>query len=68
MQIQIRNYIKNNFKGLNENEIKESITSAINEGDEVSLPGLGVLFEILWENSNSNLQNSILTNLKNNLH
>jgi len=68
MQIQIRNYIKNNFKGLNENEIKESITSAINEGDEVCLPGLGVLFEILWENSNSNLQNSILTNLKNNLH
>lgn len=67
MEIQIRNYIKNNFKGLNENEIKDSIVSAINEGDEVSLPGLGVLFEILWNNSDTNLQNNILTNLKNKL-
>jgi len=67
MKIQIRNYIKNNFKGLNETEIKNSITSAIKEGDEVSLPGLGVLFEVLWNSSDTELQNNILKNLKESL-
>ncbi len=64
MNISIRDYIKNNFKGSNEKDIKDSIVSSIAEGDEVSLPGLGVLFEILWNNSDSNLQNKILENLK----
>ena len=45
----IRNYIINNFKNCDKNEIKESIEDSINSDDEVVLPGLGVLFSILWE-------------------
>lgn len=67
MNISIRDYIKNNFKDSSEKDIKDSIISSISEGDEVSLPGLGVLFEILWNNSDNNLQNKILENLKNGL-
>ena len=64
MEISIRDYVKNNFKGSNETDIKDSITSSVAEGDEVSLPGLGVLFEILWNNSDVELQKVILTSIK----
>ena len=46
----IREHIISNFKNCTTDEIKESIIEAINESDEVTLPGLGVLFEILWNN------------------
>ena len=65
--INIRNYIRENFKNSEINDIKDSIVSSINDKDEVTLPGLGVLFEILWENSNEEEQNKILEILKNNL-
>ena len=65
--INIRNYIKENFKNCEINDIKESIISSVSDKDEVTLPGLGVLFEILWENSDEELQNKILEILKSNL-
>ncbi|MBE6153180.1 MAG: small acid-soluble spore protein SspI [Firmicutes bacterium] len=65
--INIRNYIKENFKNCEINDIKESIVSSIDDNDEVTLPGLGVLFEILWKNSNDKLKNEILEILKSNL-
>ena len=46
----IRKHIISNFKNNTIDEIKESIVEAINESDELTLPGLGVLFEILWNN------------------
>ena len=65
--INIRNYIKENFKNCEINDIKDSIVSSINDKDEVTLPGLGVLFEILWENSNNEQQNKILEIIHTNL-
>lgn len=65
--INIRNYIKENFKNSEINEIKESIVSSISEKDEVTLPGLGVFFEILWENSTDDIKNKILEILNDNL-
>ena len=46
----IRQHIISNFKNSTTSEIRESIIEAINEKDELTLPGLGVLFEILWNN------------------
>lgn len=46
----IREHIISNFKSSTIEEIKESIVEAISEKDEITLPGLGVLFEILWKN------------------
>lgn len=60
MNINIREYIKNNFKESNINELKESILASIESNDEVVLPGLGVLFEVLWNNSSNELKDEIL--------
>lgn len=48
--IDIRNYIIENFKDDNIEKIRDSIETTINERDEDALIGLGVLFEILWNN------------------
>jgi len=48
--IDIRNYIIENFKDDNIEKIRDSIETTINERDEDALIGLGVLFELLWNN------------------
>ena len=64
MNIDIRQNIINNFKNTDLEEIKKSIVSSIQEKEEITLPGLGVFFEILWENSDENLKKQILDNIK----
>lgn len=64
MNIDIRKSIKANFKGNNDEEIRNSIDSAIKDNDEIILPGLGVFFEILWHNSDNELKNNIISNIK----
>ena len=48
--IDIRNYIIENFKNDNIEKIKDSIETTIKERNEDALIGLGVLFELLWNN------------------
>ncbi len=67
MTIDIRTHIINNFKGESKKTIENSIEESIKECDELSLPGMGTLFEILWKNSDKNLKETILNILKNNL-
>lgn len=55
MNINIRESIKNNFKDSSIDDLESSINESIN-GEEVVLPGFGVLFEILWNNSNDKKQ------------
>lgn len=64
MNINIRESIKDNFKGADAGEIKVSIESSITDGEEITLPGLGVFFEIMWKNSDSDLQNVLVDNIK----
>ncbi|MDD4036361.1 MAG: small acid-soluble spore protein SspI [Bacilli bacterium] len=67
MDISIKEYIKNNFRNCTKEDLKHSIIESVNDQEEIVLPGLGVLFGILWNNSDPNLQNSILGILENNL-
>lgn len=67
MNINIRDYIKNNFKDSNIDDLKESIIASIQSNDEVVLPGLGVLFEILWINSSNNEQENIINMIFSNI-
>lgn len=60
MNIDIRQNIINNFKSAKKDEIKSSIISSIEDNEEITLPGLGVFFEILWKNSDENNQDYIL--------
>ena len=65
MNIDIRKSIKGNFKKAKKDEIKASIISSIKENEEVTLPGLGVFFEVLWENSDDSSKDFILNTLEN---
>jgi small acid-soluble spore protein I (minor) len=64
MNIDIRAHIKANFKDTSKDEIKSSIVSSIEANEEITLPGLGVFFEILWTNSDENGREYILESLK----
>ena len=64
MNIDIRKSICSNFKDAKEDEIKASIISSIEEKSEITLPGLGVFFELLWNNSDDDFKECILNNIK----
>lgn len=64
LEIKIRNYICNNFKNSDKKEIEDSIVSSIASKEDIVLPGLGVFFEILWQNSDHVLKDSILNTLE----
>ena len=61
----IRNHIINNFKDSSIDEFRNSIEASIKENDEITLPGLGVFFEILWINSDDSNKEYIISTLKN---
>ena len=63
----IKDYIVENFKNDNEEEIKKSIEDAVREYDENALPGLGIFFMLVWENSSEDEKNTILEKIKSNL-
>lgn len=67
MNIDIRRSIKDNFKDSTSEEIVDSINSSIQDQDEITLPGMGVFFEILWVNSNDELKNNIIDIIKKNM-
>ena len=58
--IKIRDYIINNFKNDDEETIKRAIDESIKEGDEVTLPGMGVFFEIIWQDASDEERKRIL--------
>ena len=64
MNIDIRQSIINNFKGSSNTDINDAINSSIKEGDEITLPGLGVFFELLWQNSDENDHEFIINSIE----
>ena len=67
MNINIRESIINNFKDSSKEEIIYSIESSIKEKEDITLPGMGVFFEILWLNSSNDLKNEIIGVIDRNL-
>ena len=55
----IKDYILNNFKNDDKESIKEAITESINSKDEVTLPGMGVFMEIIWNNATDDMKNEM---------
>ncbi len=66
--IKIRDYIINNFQDDDTDTIKRAIEQSIEEGDEVTLPGMGVFFEIIWQDASDDEKTKILEKLKNRFH
>lgn len=70
--IDIRNYIIENFKDDNIEKIRNSIETTIKARDEDALIGLGVMFELVWKNlteeDKNKFLNSIYITIKNLAH
>ena len=65
--IDIRNYIIENFKDDNAEKIRDSIETTINERDEDALIGLGVLFELFWNSLSDEEKEKSLSNIRNSI-
>lgn len=60
MDINIREHIINNFQGDNYDTLRRAIDESVEANDEATLPGLGVFFELIWENATQELKNEII--------
>ena len=60
MDIDIRRHIINNFQGDDFHSLKTAIEEAVKDQDELTLPGLGVFFELIWENADQELKNNLI--------
>ena len=60
----IKDYIIQNFKDDNLETIEKAIDDSVNEYNEDTLPGLGIFFMLVWENSNKEEKNTILEKIK----
>ncbi|MFC7393698.1 small acid-soluble spore protein SspI [Scopulibacillus cellulosilyticus] len=63
MDINIRKAIKHNIADNDKEQLRDTIVDAIQDGQEKMLPGLGVLFEIIWEQSDENQKNTMVDSL-----
>lgn len=64
MDMTIRQHIINNFKGDDYETLRKAIDESVASQDEVTLPGLGVFLEIIWENADQELKNELIELIK----
>ncbi|WP_223591053.1 small acid-soluble spore protein SspI [Neobacillus bataviensis] len=67
MNLNLRNAIIHNVSGNSQAELEDTIVDAIQNGEEKMLPGLGVLFEVIWKNSSEEEKKEMLTTLESGL-
>ncbi|PLT32328.1 small acid-soluble spore protein SspI [Bacillus sp. V5-8f] len=65
MNLNLRHAIMQNISGNTQQELEDTIVDAIQSGEEKMLPGLGVLFEVIWQNSSDHEKNEMLQSLEN---
>ena len=61
MNISIRDHIINNFREDNVDVLKNAVEESIKEKDELTLPGMGVFLEIIWQGADEDLKNKMLS-------
>lgn len=64
MDLNIRKAILTNIAENDQSQLEATITDAIQNGEEKMLPGLGVLFELIWEQSADQDKNEMLEALE----
>ncbi|MCH1627313.1 small acid-soluble spore protein SspI [Fredinandcohnia quinoae] len=64
MNLNLRNAVIHNVTGNSQAELQETIVDAIQSGEEKMLPGLGVLFEVIWQNASQEDKQEMLTTLE----
>ena len=64
MNLNLRNAIIHNVTGNTQEQLEDTIVDAIQTGEEKMLPGLGVLFEVIWKNSSQQEQQGNATSIR----
>lgn len=64
MNFNLRNAIIANVSNNTQDQLKDTIVDAIEVGEEKMLPGLGVLFEVIWKNATPEEQQMMLDTLE----
>lgn len=67
MNLNLRNAIIHNVTGNTKDQLEDTIVDAIQNGEEKMLPGLGVLFEVIWKNSSEKDKGEMLQILESGL-
>ena len=63
MNFDLRKAVIANLDDSNYDEIRKTIIDAIESGEEKTLPGLGVMFEILWNGSNDSEKETMVSRI-----
>ncbi|GEN35188.1 MULTISPECIES: small acid-soluble spore protein SspI [Aneurinibacillus] len=58
--LDLRAAIMQNMQGSSKEDVRHTIVDAITSGEEKTLPGLGVLFELLWREANDQEKNKMV--------
>ncbi|UOY94257.1 small acid-soluble spore protein SspI [Ectobacillus sp. JY-23] len=67
MSFNLRGAVLANVSGNSQQELEATIVDAISSGEEKMLPGLGVLFEVIWQHADSGEKQEMLSTLENGL-
>ncbi|WP_147532575.1 small acid-soluble spore protein SspI [Bacillus marasmi] len=67
MNFNLRNAVIHNVSGNSQDELRDTIVDAIQNGEEKMLPGLGVLFEVIWQNASEDERLEMLQTLESGL-
>ncbi len=64
MNLNLRHAVIQNVSGSNQEQLRDTIVDAIQQGEEKYLPGLGVLFEVIWKNAEEEDREMMLSTLE----
>jgi small acid-soluble spore protein I (minor) len=64
MDIDIRKAVIANCAGNDSEQLQDTIVDAIQSGQEKTLPGLGVFFELCWNEADENDKQTMLNHIK----
>ncbi len=67
MNFDIRGGVIHNIHNMNEEELQELVVDSIQQREEKLLPGLGVLFEVIWKNSTEEERQEMIETLRESL-
>ncbi|WEG13924.1 small acid-soluble spore protein SspI [Pullulanibacillus sp. KACC 23026] len=63
MDINIRRAVLHNLHNNDKSQLRDTIVDAIQDGQEKMLPGLGVLMEVIWQQSDEATRDILINNL-----
>ncbi|MFB4210713.1 small acid-soluble spore protein SspI [Shouchella sp. JSM 1781072] len=68
MGFNLRGAIMSNIQGSSQEDVEATILDAIQSGEEKMLPGLGVLFEVYWQQADESSKDQLCSEISKGLN